>query len=459
MKLNQPFNPLPIAFLLFPFTYALQVIVQSELLGVIPYALLALSVLLVVRGIPYAEFIRRLFGDANAVDVFVLFFLVFSVAHIAVDFVLDGWQLSEAIRFLLIYVGSGWVYCHVSRYATEREIRDIMLAISVAAVVVSMHWVYETYTKTVLHETSVYQLLQFEYIKLRNGFSDSQVNVSVLGPEYRAYGLLDMYTTTGAIVAIGAYATLALMRRATFTGRFVVLGVFFLVLSIGGATTAWLGYVILFPAVMLLSERLRNVRRVMAATAIYATASIALVTFVMREWDETRIVLEKVIDLFSTQLSYVLNFDKTSAAVSWLDIYRRELGAYVQYLYDSPIYAVLGEGYSGYGDNRFPRGGDSALFEFLATFGIPVSLYAFGIFFVVVRKTVSAIRNADVESGHVLYLAFGVAVLSFLVFSLAHYNTLFNKAVFVFLYLALALIRRYAFDPPLIRAGFEHGRG
>jgi hypothetical protein len=449
MNPTQILQPVPLAFLVFPFTFAMQVMAQSELVGVIPYVLLTLSAGFVFIKAALAKKVRWGSHGTSGIDFFINFFLLFSAVHIAMGLLVGGEMPREGLRAFLVYVASAWVYFYVSRYAREKEIRAVMLAIAIAAVIVALHWIYATYTRTILEKVTDFQLIMHEYIKLRNNFTDDQVNTSVLGTQYRAYGLLDKHTTTGAIVAIGAFGTFALFPRISQNKKMLLLGGFWLALSIGLATTAWISYVLLLPAVLALSEtRCGRAWKILIRFAIYLCIGTVALLVVFSSMPITRQILSNSLELLALQFSFLMNFDPMSDQVSWFWLYYNELSAYFQFAIQKPLALVFGEGIYGYGDVTYNRGGDLALLEFVAAYGIPTVLLFFSVVMAALVRSVKALKNPQLTDAQAMYLIFSFAVLVFLVLSLAHYNTLFNKAVIVFLYLALALIRRYGYRLP-----------
>ena len=93
------------------------------------------------------------------------------------------------------------------------------------------------------------------------------------------------------------------------------------------------------------------------------------------------------------------------------------------------------------------RGGDYALIELFAAYGVPM-----GIVFLV-SCAAAVVRGANSTNYRLLgrdqqlALFFGFAVSAFLLLSLLHYNTLFRKSILVCFYFALGLIRRHGYGP------------
>ena len=125
-------------------------------------------------------------------------------------------------------------------------------------------------------------------------------------------------------------------------------------------------------------------------------------------------------------------------------IYRREFAAFFDHLFHLPHVILIGDGFDGYGGSRvFQRGGDVALVELFITYGIPLGVAFFATIIFACSSAICAIVRQIISPEASAYLAFATLCLLFLVLSLAHYNTFFNKSVYVFLFLSLGLIRKF----------------
>src|SRR3990172_3062654 len=145
MKLTAVLSPVPLAFLIFPFAFALQVLNQDERYGLIPYVALAIGALAFLQKTRIRRNVWYASQGIRGPDLFVCAFLLLTTIHIGIGILLGGYTIVEGVRFFLVYVLSGYVYFYASRYARDAEIKGVMLAIAIAAVFVAMNWVYETY--------------------------------------------------------------------------------------------------------------------------------------------------------------------------------------------------------------------------------------------------------------------------------------------------------------------------
>ncbi len=435
-------NLLPIFFLMLPLAFPLQVMTLSPLPGGIPYIFLALH---------FAFFMtrnhRRVLSQIanekiNAIDIFILLLIASFSLHLVINTLEPEVPVDQIVKILLIYICSSWVYIYISRYAEESEIRHIFIVIILATLAIGLYWVYETYTKMILQHLNWYQLKMYDYFKFRNNAVNSEVNTSLLGTQYRAYGLLDKHTTTGAYVALGAFTGLALLWKKNLPIKSIVMFVYFAILSIGGATTAWLGFILLAPLALLLSEGKKYFTN-MCRMSLYALLGILTIILAISLNDQSYKMYKQTVNLFHIQFTLATNIDGAKGHISFAKIYIGDFNAYVKYISDHPIVAVVGEGFVGHQDRLYPRGGDFAFLELIATIGIPLTVYFLILIGTLSVKTIGLIRNQGSRLPEMDNLIYGLVILLFLIFTLVHYNSILNNAIFAFVYLAFGLINRF----------------
>jgi hypothetical protein len=92
---------------------------------------------------------------------------------------------------------------------------------------------------------------------------------------------------------------------------------------------------------------------------------------------------------------------------------------------------------------QFSRGGDFALIELLVTYGFPASLLLFMAISFALSRAIFFVRDKNTSNENRAVVSFAIGATLFLIISLAHYNTIFNKAVFILLPFLLAIFYRY----------------
>jgi hypothetical protein len=437
MRIPAIISPVPLAFLLFPFTFAMQVLMQSAFIALIPYALFFVSMLFVAAKALSEKRINYGVRGFKNIDIIVAIFLLFNAVHIVFGVMLNGYSVAEAMRLFLIYVVSGWIYFYVSRWSKETEIKMVIMATAIAGIIVSAHWVDETIMKNIFFEISDYQRMVVSYLEMR-GANLEDAPLSIV-PQYVAYGLVSNHAATGATVAIGAFALMAICPNLKKKNRLTIAGLFLLVLIIGRAKLAMLSYLLLIPVMLsLLDQRIGAFR---AAMSTIKPIFIALITIVLllvttTFGHELLSVILRQGDSFAT----LVNLGETK--FSWLALLLRKIDDYWSVICDRPFMILFGQGLKGYGSIYFRTGGDFAFLDMIAKYGIPMSILILLVCIKSLLLSIKRLKSGLLPLFERHYLLFGFLVILFLLFSLAHYAILHQKSILVCFFLALGLIRR-----------------
>lgn len=435
-------------FLLIPFTYAIQVIFENQYLGVIPYLTLAPIAIEVFKTLNQRKYlivdgIRRDFSISTPA----LILFVLSFAHIFIDYVQGGIVELQAIRLVIIYIFVVVIFFYFAIDDRLDEINGVLCAIGAASLIIGIQWAYSSYDKLVEGDPGWFAKASYEYIKHVNSYSSADVNVSILRPEYRSYGLLDKHTTTGAIVALGGLAVISwLAPKNNIIYAFLASALFFIFLSIGMATTAWIAYVAIAPLVVCLAYR-KGISIYLSVVMSYIII-IIMGALVMTYFNKSENLRQYISVLAGTQIQYLANLDaarsvQDSSYISFVGIYYRYLMAYISHINNNPMVFIWREGLPNGSTTQFSRGGDFALIELLVTYGFPASLLLFMAISFVLSRAFFVVRDKNTPNKNRAVVAFAIGATLFLIISLAHYNTIFNKAVFILLPFLLSLFYRY----------------
>ncbi len=416
-----------------PFSYALQVFFRNYIIGVIPYFLLLPLILRVAL-----ELTKKRVQLIHGVDIYsvtVGALLLLSSIHIAASF-LQGVDLWHSLRNLVIYNFSLLVFFYFRSYVSVTEARMCMAAVAIASLIIGAHWLFDTYQKIVLREISYFTELSYEYVKNRNNLSDDQVNVSMLRPEYRSYGLMDKHTMTGAAVLVGGLALLAYWGSSNL--RYLAFVVYFVLLSVGMATTAWLSFVLVAPFVLFLAGDKKMAETMLTSYGVMIFGLFAILASLTIASPQ---LYGKIIEIGAAQISHVGNLSNPDST-SYYSIYKAYFLAFTDFLANNPMAFYFGEGFPP--QTAWQRGGDVGFFELLATYGIPVVGLLFVTIGLAFKNIFSRAFAPDVTPEERGILAFAFGVLSMFVISQVHYNTFFNKAFFVLIPMALGLVSRFS---------------
>ena len=433
---------MPLAFIAFFFSWTLQVLTGSGAFGVVPYVFLLVTMMGIFARAMFRKRVRWGVHGMNNLDFFVLLFVLLSSVHALLALAIGGYAFADVIRILLISVGSAWIYAYISRYSKESGIRAIMVIIAISTLIVSVEWIYETFSRLILHKVVDFQIKNADYLAMRKNTSIRAEQVSV-SKFLRSFGLFDSYTTTGPMVALGAFAAPVLFADSARATKIRVMALYFVVLLIGMATTALVSYILILPfLIAFMKEKWRIsgilMRMAMAFLAFIIIASIAL--FLFQENPFANFIISNA----SLQLRILTNLDDAQG-ISWLQMYVRNLGWFYDFIAQKPIAVLFGEGVLNYGQVTYMRGSDVGLLEFVSAYGIPFSILFFTACLGAMRRAVKSLKRSELTSVQKMYMLFSFGSMAFLMLSFFHYDILFEKSVTAMFFLSLGLIRRYGY--------------
>lgn len=151
--------------------------------------------------------------------------------------------------------------------------------------------------------------------------------------------------------------------------------------------------------------------------------------------------------LFLLQFKFLLNFsggfiqvDGGTLTTSFPSIYTRESISLVEFFKNHPVATIFGDGFKVKGG--FPKGGDFAVVDLIATYGVPLFSAMVAVLVWRVRDLffmhLSLIEIRDINLG-LKYKYIRVSVIIFFVVSMLHYNLLLQKEIFLLFILFMSL--------------------
>lgn len=434
---------LPIFFIFLTISWPLQVIFKLEAIGAVPYVFLLAGLFLTrINKKP-----NKLGIDILDASLFIAWIII--LIHSFVYVTVHEQSLLYQVKWHTILIGSGLVYLYTSRSITQNGVRNVLWITIGLTTLIAAHWLFETYLKVIFHEILSYQLKAAEYAAFRNKVSIDQINTANIGLDYRAYGLFDRYTTTAAFIVIGAVSTLWVTYHSKIEIKISVFLFYLFVLFIGMATTALLLFAIIMPIAIALSNKnnsfIKSSLKISAYTCIFIT-SIYFCSFLD---NDIGTLIKSRVEILNIQQKIAMNFSGSNIKVtagkittSFPAIYKNETNDYFKRINANPSRFLIGEGVGSGNRNRsnieHMRGGDVGLFEFIHTFGIPITIFLlYSITYSLVNIKNHHTKNRD-SSRNILLAGF---IVIFLLGTLIHYGTFFKKEMLAYFMFALGLIR------------------
>jgi hypothetical protein len=353
---------------------------------------------------------------------------------------------AELLKYPIIFMSSALIYVYARFIASRKAISLALTALICVSLVFAAYWLYDSYLRTAMRDVSAYSFKMYDYIVKQNDFEFNEVNFSVIGFEYRSYGLLSKHSFTGALLALGF---LTLVARTRGYPRLISFWAGFLVIFVGGASLALVGFVFAYIA-LVVAENYREPRqaiiKIISALLLVFT-SIVLVS--MAKGTGIGILFQDRLALLLTQFRFFTNFGQLPIdtgygliSTSFPAIYRAESISLLTYLAGNPSVLLFGEGFRDLEGNGFARGGDFAPSELIVTYGI----FMLGLIFYAVYsrlatagRSLSARNSPQREDAYPVFNATFFVCMLLISATLIHYNVIFQKEILSLLALFLAI--------------------
>ena len=435
------------AILLLALAFPLQVLSNSPSIALLAYFPILLIYILPARHRASPQE-RSDLARLKGIDIAVILYFVLIFGHIFVAVLMNEISGLEWIRQTILFLFPATVYIYVSRFAREKEFKSICFGIVVAALIVGLYFVYDSFAKLVLGKLGDYQVRANEYSMVRMGVGADAINLARVSVGNRSMGLLESHTASGAWIGFGAFASFVLLSASSETLRWTV-GLAWLLLLVAGINfTSILGFLITVVIVYawrgagmnsLLKIRRSAFRR--AATFSCLALAAALAAFFY-----STAFSDRISGLITLQLSkiFTTNIDSANSDASWVSWTLLAVKSYAQSVARHPFVLLFGTG--PVVSDIFVRGGDVGFLETMALLGIPfVGLVVLGLV-KMSRAVLKQLRLEDIaQSGFAPrgLLEFSLATILYVAIFEAHYSVWAYKSVLPILFIALGLVRRY----------------
>lgn len=439
------------AIVLLVLSFPLQVLTNSPYPALLPYFVIAPVVL---PGFLFS-------GGRTSTDTFlsknrnvnlmvrVYFFLV--LFHTTWQTVFQMIGLNEAVSVLVVYLFPAVFYLYFRDSASEREIRWVLWAIVVGALISGLYFVYDSYMKLALGQVSNYTYAAFEYSIARSGQEFGEANTARIHPGLRSYGLLQTHSVSGAWVVLGAFAALALIpSKRVYLRRFCI-SVFSIMLLIALNFTSIIAFVFIIIAVELGGWRLLSGRIRTKTVSSLIVLSVVLVGVAGTVFYVVGDVMAETMQFYFLLQKDIIFSAAGGEDISMSGMLMGSAHSYFRYISESPLVFLFGDGFSAYG---FPKGGDMGFVETLAQFGLPFYLCIMLGLLSLVRAGVRAAKAsrvsyvkgaAQLDRSHLIQFTACVTLL--IVIMDIHYSIWAAKPVLPIFFFALAIYGRYNIPP------------
>jgi hypothetical protein len=432
-------------------SFPIQVYRKSPYPALIPYLLIGLILLITTcsprRGRPVGSNLPQNRNINFVVGVYVIHLLLNSLWQAGFGVI----SFNEGVTALVVYLLPVVCYFYFRSIATEGEIRAVLWAMSIAALIVGGYFVYDSYLKLSSGTISDYAQRAFEYTVERLNLTMEDANTGRISDVARSSGLLSSHSISASWIILGACATLTLIPRNRNVKRRVFTLIFGTMLLLGLNFTG----IVAFSFIMFLFEFgglsvLRGRISGIIGNVLPLTLTLAALLGVSF-WAVGDVVSNRIVELFSHQTDFA--FGTGEASTTLVGLLAGGTEHYLEHIARFPHTLLLGDGYgTTYG---LEKGGDLGLIESLAKLGMPLflivgfgllSLIKSGLLQVKTGSNGQATAEAGLDRSRVIQ--FAVCVTLLILISEAHYSVWQDKSVLPIVFFSLALYGRYLSVPP-----------
>lgn len=427
-------------------SYPIQVYTLSPYPSLLPYALIGLVA--GVTMLPATQGMRKVRGPrprASNIGLMVAIYGFLVLANTAWQGALGAISVTYAMNAIAIYFLPIVWYLYFRRAGSEPEIHAILIASVVAGLIVAVYFAYDSYVKLALGGLTDYSRLAFEYSMSRVEMTLEEANDTRVRLNNRSFGLLQSHAVSGAWVALGAFAALALLPANYRLLRRSVVIAFGTMLVLGLNFTAILAFAIIIflmefggfsmkrGATM---DVLRNIVPLTIVLAVLTGVTFWIAGDAMSDW---------ITYYFSSQTDIALGSSEVERGLllgAWDSI-----SGYLEHTARYPLTLLVGDGFSTWG---LAKGGDTGFTESMARLGI---LFYTAVLFGLIALVRSALRQVKAMTGEPAagvgtldkrrILRFSICVTLLVLICDGHYSIWTAKAVLPLMFFVLALFERY----------------
>ncbi len=434
-----------LAVVILALSFPLQVYVSNPYPSLIPYALISLILFLSYLQTQKNELCICSVKPKDGIRFIVLMYVFLVVLSTLMLVTLELITFYEGFSAWTIYLLPAIFYWYFRSIASEQEIRYVLLAIVLAAVIVGLYFAYDSYLKLALNQVSDYANAAFQYSLDRSNQKAEEANAARISTGSRSMGLLQHHSVSGAWVILGAFAALALLPREHKSTRFSIIFIFGTMLLLGLNFTSILAFFFIlfvfeFGGLVVLSGRVVSAIRGIAILAVIFSLLIAVSLSIVGE--EMASYMLRVTDFQKNLL-----FGSEDGGLSMLGLVIENINRYIEHLFEFPVTLIFGDGFSSFG---MLKGGDIGLIETLAKFGMPLfSIILFGMSVLVKSglQQILASHQQPCTNAHGIdrnnMLQFAICITLLILITEGHYSIWSAKSILPVFFFSLALYERY----------------
>jgi hypothetical protein len=369
-------------------------------------------------------------------------FLVFSQTTLQV--IIGVISFYEFFSTFVNYIFPVLFYIYFSQYATEKEIKVVIIAVGILALIIGIYFAYESYIKLSQFKLTDYAIKAYEYSLSQSSsenFNDGRIQLGI-----RSFGLLESHSVSSAWTIIGTISFLAMVDKEKKILRLIIILFNGILLLLALNFTSIIAYLFIIFFIEFNGFSLLKLK--LSYKLIINSIIIILFIYVFSQFI-SYFIGDRMVDFITKNLIGQTDFALGNSVnnVSYFDIILNNISGYLNHIFTLPHSFLIGDGYSSFG---LKKGGDIGFVESLAKFGFPFFITILYGIYILINSGFNKIKLLKImeipnSSMSLVGLQFAVSFMFLILISDIHYSIWYSKSILPFFFFSLALFDRYLY--------------
>lgn len=429
-----------IVVLLLAFSFPIQVVMSNPLPSLFPYVGFIFIILITTF---YNNKKIYTFGNTRKINLMISVYVILVIFHATWQSVFNFITFYAAISSIVIYIFPVLFYVYFSKYASEKEIRRVLIAITISGLISGMYFVYDSYSMLILGKVNdfSYKMINYTMLRAPNNYDPNLARISAYS---RSHGLLESHSISAFWISISCFSMLALLPQKEILKRSLIITIFgvFLVVTLNFTSILSFIFVVIFiefKGYYLIKAIIEKRSLKIIAVSIITFFAVGLIF--IENAGEMAGAIKKIItgqiDLLFGKTKLEVGSDET-----FFGNFIFSFTNFLNNMLSFPPGILIGDGFSTWG--VIEKGGDYGHPETLHQLGLPFYIAVIIGLFRLIKLSLNKIQilNWKIhEEGSYLY--FAACMILYILITTIHYSTWSAKSVLPIFFISIAIFSRY----------------
>lgn len=390
---------------------------------------------------------KTIFFDRTCL--FVVIYLLFVLTQFSYFLTFSLVTPQEVLRKFVIYIFPVVFYFLFRVYKYSGFVKSFLLGVSISSLLATFYYAYEAFSKSILRTLPLFAQLSHNYSLNALGLDNciDCMNLSRIGIQYKAVGLLETHPVSAAWIFFGCVSLLTLMPPKYKYHRLAVISITIVFLLWVRSFTATVSFLIVisyyFDLHRIVIGRL-NKKSTLHLFLLLSFILLFLAIFALSfdfGFESLHIVFKSVLSQIFMAFGQQ-NYNEQGGTFFGEFLTRFDKLIFSD-LFHNPELFIIGDGFfSSYGH---PSGGDFGIIESIYSFGILMSLFVvFSLLYILAPHFHRINRYVHSSDFSLRLLAWSFFVVFYSFLTELHYSIWTSKSVLPLLFVALAFLSNHA---------------